>query len=29
VQADAEMNKANHIHSVWRDRTGDFDFPIQ
>lgn len=27
VQPDAEGNPANHIHSVWRDRTGDFDLP--
>ena len=25
VQPDAEGNPANHIHCVWRDRTGDFD----
>ena len=27
VQPDAEGNPANHIHCVWRDRTGDFDVP--
>ena len=27
VQPDAEGNPANHIHCVWRDRTGDFDLP--
>jgi len=27
VQPDAEGNIANHIHCVWRDRTGDFDLP--
>ena len=27
VQPDAEGNRANHIHCVWRDRTGDFDLP--
>lgn len=25
VQPDAEGNMANHIHCVWRDKTGDFD----
>lgn len=25
VQPDAEGNVANHIHCVWRDKTGDFD----
>jgi len=29
VQNDAEGNPANHIHCVWRDRTGDFDLPIK
>lgn len=28
VQADAEGNVANHIHSVWRDATGDFALPV-
>ena len=28
VQPDAEGNPANHIHCVWRDRTGDFDLPV-
>ena len=27
VQPDAAGNPANHIHCVWRDRTGDFDLP--
>ncbi len=27
VQPDAEGNVANHIHCVWRDRSGDFDLP--
>ena len=27
VQPDAEGNIANHIHCVWRDKTGDFDLP--
>ncbi len=27
VQPDAEGNPANHIHCMWRDRTGDFDLP--
>lgn len=27
-QADSAGNKANHIHSVWRDMTGDFNLPI-
>ncbi len=27
TQADASGNPANHIHSVWRDITGDFDLP--
>ncbi len=29
VQNDAEGNPANHIHSVWRDLTGDFDLPVK
>ena len=29
TQPDASGNPANHIHSVWRDLTGDFDLPIQ
>ena len=29
VQPDAEGNPANHIHCVWRDRTGDFDLPAK
>jgi len=29
VQPDAEGNPANHIHCVWRDRTGDFDLPTR
>ncbi len=29
TQADAAGNPANHIHSVWRDLTGDFDLPIE
>lgn len=29
VQPDAEGNPANHIHCVWRDRTGDFDLPVR
>lgn len=29
VQPDAEGNPANHIHCVWRDRTGDFDLPVE
>jgi len=29
VQPDAEGNPANHIHCVWRDRTGDFDLPVK
>jgi len=29
TQADAVGNPANHIHSVFRDLTGDFDLPIQ
>jgi hypothetical protein len=28
-QTDPEGNKANHIHSVWRDLTGDFHLPIE
>ncbi len=27
-QTDPERNVANHIHSIWRDMTGDFDLPI-
>jgi hypothetical protein len=27
VQPDAAGNKANHIHSVWRDMAGDFGIP--
>ena len=27
VQPDAEGTPANHIHCVWRDKTGDFDLP--
>jgi len=26
-QPDADGNPANHVHCVWRDRTGDFDLP--
>ena len=29
VQPDAEGNPANHIHCVWRDKTGDFDLPAR
>ena len=29
VQPDAEGNPANHIHCIWRDRTGDFDLPVE
>jgi len=29
VQPDAEGNPANHIHCVWRDRSGDFDLPAR
>jgi hypothetical protein len=29
TQADPAGNPANHIHSVWRDVTGDFDLPNQ
>jgi len=29
VQPDAEGNPANHIHCMWRDRTGDFDLPVK
>jgi hypothetical protein len=29
VQPDAEGNPANHIHCVWRDKTGDFDLPAK
>jgi hypothetical protein len=28
TQPDAQGNPANHIHSVFRDMTGDFDLPI-
>jgi hypothetical protein len=28
-QTDPQGNRANHIHSVWRDLTGDFHLPIQ
>jgi hypothetical protein len=28
VQPDAEGNPANHIHCVWRDKSGDFDLPL-
>ncbi|XZE44231.1 DUF3500 domain-containing protein [Pirellulaceae bacterium SH467] len=27
-QADSAGNNANHIHSVWRDLTGDFNLPV-
>ncbi len=27
-QTDPEGNRANHIHSVWRDLTGDFHLPL-
>jgi hypothetical protein len=27
TQADPDGNPANHIHSVWRDVSGDFDLP--
>jgi len=27
-QTDPEGNRANHIHSVWRDLTGDFHLPV-
>lgn len=27
-QADSAGNSANHIHSVWRDLTGDFNLPV-
>ncbi len=27
VQPDPEGNPANHIHCIWRDKTGDFDLP--
>jgi len=27
TQPDAEGNPANHVHCIWRDRTGDFDLP--
>jgi hypothetical protein len=29
VQADSAGNPANHIHSIWRDMTGDFALSIQ
>jgi len=29
VQADSAGNPANHIHSIWRDMTGDFAMAIQ
>lgn len=29
VQPDAEGTPANHIHCVWRDKTGDFDLPAR
>jgi len=29
TQPDAAGNPANHIHTVWRDATGDFDLPIR
>ena len=29
VQPDAEGTPANHIHCVWRDKTGDFDLPAK
>ena len=29
TQADAAGNPANHIHSVFRDLTGDFDLPVK
>jgi hypothetical protein len=28
TQADAAGNRANHIHSVWRDTAGDFAIPV-
>ncbi|MFM8578340.1 MAG: DUF3500 domain-containing protein, partial [Planctomycetaceae bacterium] len=28
IQPDAEGNPANHIHCVWRDKSGDFDLPL-
>lgn len=28
VQPDAEGTMANHIHCVWRDKTGDFDLAV-
>ena len=28
-QADAAGKKANHVHCVWRDMTGDFNLPLQ
>ena len=27
-QTDPEGTAANHIHSVWRDLTGDFNLPL-
>ena len=29
VQADSAGNPANHIHSVWRDMTGDFALALE
>ncbi len=29
VQPDAEGTPANHIHCIWRDKTGDFDLPAK
>jgi hypothetical protein len=29
VQSDPAGNRANHIHSVWRNRKGDFGIPVQ
>lgn len=29
VQPDAEGNPANHVHCIWRDKTGDFDLPAR
>jgi hypothetical protein len=29
TQPDAAGNKANHIHTVWRDMRGDFGVPVQ
>ncbi len=28
VQKDSAGNTANHVHSVWRDLTGDFNLPV-